>query len=358
VKREYTGNSTTCRRSRRGILVLAPNWLGDAVMATPFLYVLRRTFPDREIYLLCRSYTAALFRLSPAVDGLVEYERRNGIVGALHAMKRGVPAAGRETCFVLPRSFSSALVSFLGGARRRVGYSGECRTLLLTDVLPSGAYRSGHLTAAYVRLVELVTGRKESALPLPVVIPPYEWQVSLAAMGIPQDYVVISPGAEYGDAKMWLTNRYAALASDISQKTGREVVVIGSVRERSIAEEIVSGTGVSGRNLAGELTVEALLCVLRGASLVIGNDSGPVHISAAMGRPTLAIFGSTSPVWTSPRGRSVHIVRTNVECSPCFERSCPHGEPRCMSDIDEMHVFEVACRMMGEDCCEEATRNH
>ena len=329
--------------------MLAPNWLGDAVMATPFLFILRKTFPDKSIYLLCRSYVASIYRHCSAVDHLVVYEREKGIHGALHALRKEVPRRAKELCYVLPVSFRSALLSVLAGARRRIGYAGEFRRMLLTDALPEKAHRSGHLIDAYIGLVRHVSGKDSEDAPLPVVVPSYEWEGDIQSFGLEEGYVVLSPGAEYGGAKVWPADRFARVASLISKRTGRRIVIIGSTGETSVGEEILSNAGIgTGRNLAGRCSVDELLSVLRGASLVVGNDSGPVHIASAMGRPTVAIFGSTNPDWTEPRGRAVEIVRTNIECSPCFERECPHGEPRCMVEIEPDLVFEKACRLLGE----------
>lgn len=334
---------------------MAPNWLGDAVMAIPFLFVLRRTFPDRVIYLLCRRYVEAVYRHCSAVDHLVAYERRSGIRGALLAVRRDVPMVGREICFVLPSSFRSALVSVLAGACRRIGYGGDLRGILLTDALPSGEHRSRHLIDAYVRLIGRISGEPAGEAPLPVVVPSYEWEKGIQAFGLEEGYVVLSPGAEYGGAKVWPADRFARVASQISKRTGKRIVIIGSASESGIGDEILSRAGLgTGRNLAGRCSVAELLCVLRGASLVVGNDSGPVHISAAMGRPTLTIFGSTSPAWTAPRGRVVEIARAEVECSPCFQRECPNGDTRCMNEIEPGLVIEKACRLLGEVCREGA----
>jgi heptosyltransferase-2 len=335
--------------------VLAPNWLGDAVMATPFLFILRRAFPDMSIYLLCRSYVAAIYRHCSAVDNLLVYEREGGIRGALNALRNGAPRRAREICFLLPVSFRSALLSFLAGARRRVGYGGDFRRIFLTDALPSKAYRSRHLVDAYIELVKHVSGKVEEEVPLPVVVPSYEWEKDIQSFGLEEGYIVLSPGARYGGAKVWPIDRFTLLARLISKRTGLRIIVVGSTGEESNGEKILTKAGLgTGRNLAGRCSVDELLSVLRGASLVIGNDSGPVHIAAAMGRPTVAIFGSTSPAWTAPRGRAVEIVRADMECSPCFERECPHGEPRCMMEIEPGHVCEKACRLLGEVCREGA----
>lgn len=333
--------------------MLAPNWLGDAVMATPFLFALRSAFPDRNVYLLCRRYVSAIYRHCSALDHIVDYERNKGLRGALRALRNGVPGDMRELCFVLPASFRSALISCLAGTKRRVGYGGDLRGMLFTDPLPSESYRSQHVIEAYIGLLRRVTGDVDGESPMPVVVPSYEWEKDLESFGLEEGYVVISPGAEYGGAKVWPAARFERVAAMLSRRTGRRIVVVGSKGEEIAGDEILENAG-SGRNLSGRCSVDELLSILRGASLVIGNDSGPAHIAAAMGRPTVAIFGSTSPSWTAPRGRAVEIVTTDAECSPCFERECPHGEPRCMMDIEPELVFEKACRLLGEVCREGA----
>lgn len=327
--------------------MLAPNWLGDAVMAIPFLFVLRRTCPERSIHLLCRSYVAPLYRYCPAIDHLVVYERGGGLRGAVGAVRREVPGSAREICFILPVSFRSALIAFLSGTGRRIGYGGDLRRMLLTDTLPPSAYRSGHLADVYAALVRVVSEMREGEMPLPVVVPSYEWERDLQPFGLEEGYIVLSPGAEYGGAKVWPAERFAQTASLLSTCTGRRIVIVGSAGERDAGEVILSGVR-AGTNLAGRCSVDELLSVLRGASLLIGNDSGPAHIAAAMGRPTVALFGSTSPSWTAPRGRAIDCISAEVECSPCFERECPRGEPRCLLEIDPEEVVRRACSLMGE----------
>ncbi len=332
---------------------MAPNWLGDAVMATPFLFALRSRLSDLDINLLCRSYVSAVYRRCSAVDNLVEYERTDGISGALEAIRKDVPRDGRDICFVLPRSFSSALVAFLSGAGRRIGYGGDLRSLLLSDTLPKGSYTGNHLTDVYLRLIERIGEVVPADAGMPVVVPPYTWQEKIQELGLEKGYIVISPGAEYGPAKIWPHERYALLASKAAAETGRSIVIIGSEGDRQSGARIIEEAGIDVHNLAGVGDVEGLLCILRGSSLVIGNDSGPVHLSAAMGRPTVTIFGSTSPEWTAPKGRSTAIVRAGLECSPCFERECPHGEARCMLDIDPELVFDTAHRLLQEESSED-----
>jgi heptosyltransferase-2 len=328
--------------------VIAPNWLGDATMATPFILALRRICPDHDIDLLCRTYVADVFRFHSAVDRVLEYHRDGGIREAARVLRRSRPERGWEICFVLPPSFSSALLGRLSGARRRIGYGGQGRGLLLSDALPPVDYHTGHLSTAYLRLTERVTDREVGEVPYPVVVPPYDWSEVVKSKGLTGSYYVIAPGATYGGAKVWPADRYAELAGKLAGKTGWTVVAVGTESERAALEELIVTSGTSGVNLAGKCTVHELLAVLRGAALVIGNDSGPVHLSAAVGRPTVAIFGSTSTDWTAPRGTSVAVISAAVDCAPCFKRECPEGDARCMGEVTVDGVFSASMKLIEE----------
>ena len=129
---------------------------------------------------------------------------------------------------------------------------------------------------------------------------------------------------------------------------------VGTAPESEALARIIRSAGENGINLAGKCSVRELIAVLRGARIVVGNDSGPVHLSAAMGRPTVAVFGSTSPEWTAPRGAAVRVLKTNAECAPCFKRECPDGDPRCLTGLEADQVYETAVRLIEEECCEKA----
>ncbi|MCK4236893.1 MAG: glycosyltransferase family 9 protein, partial [Candidatus Krumholzibacteria bacterium] len=199
-------------------------------MAIPFLSVLRRTFPNAFISVACSRYVSEIFRRSSFVDRLIDYGK--GLWTRLSVAGRSRPDGGWDICFVFPRSFSSALTARMSGARRRVGYGGEWRDFLLTDVLPGPRYRKGHLSGVYMRLLERVTG-EEAETPLPVVVPPYHWKNFLDGEGIESDYFILAPGATYGSAKVWPQERYSALAERVERETGWRIVVIGSSGERS-----------------------------------------------------------------------------------------------------------------------------
>lgn len=348
-----TAESTNCRSGRREFLVLAPNWLGDAVMATPLLLSLRRIFQDAFICVVCRDYVSEIFQRCSAVDRMLVYRRRSGLGSELSMIRKNRPWCGWDACFVLPPSFSAALAAMISGAKRRFGYRGQLRDFLLTDVISNGDNRSVHLSAAYMKMAGKASGCRIDDTPLPVVIPPYEWKEILERKSISTPYIVLAAGATFGTAKVWPAGRYADLASRLAGEIAPLVVTVGSRLERETLADILESANTNGKNLAGRCTVAELLAVLRGAKLVIGNDSGPVHISAAMGRPTVAVFGSTSPAWTAPRGVSVRIVSSDIECAPCFNRECPEGEPRCLSGIDVDDVYRAALDLIEEERCEE-----
>jgi heptosyltransferase-2 len=324
-------------------------------MATPFLAALRGRRPDAVIVLVCRDYVAEVFQRNQAIDSIVGYRGRN--LRARIAAVRGAGAPGFDACFVLPPSFSSALVSRAAGARRRLGYGGEGRRLLLTDTLPGAGYRDGHLSSAYVRLLERYTGQPEPGVPLPEIVPPASWRETARELAGEDRYFIIAPGATYGSAKVWPHERYAALAKRIIDRADSIAVVIGTQEEREGAAALAERIGSRARNRAGALSLKGLIAVLRGATVTIGNDSGPVHVSAALGVPTVALFGPTSAAWTAPRGPAVRTVLGDIPCAPCFKRECPFGPPRCLARIEVDSVYEIVRDLVpGDSFCRPRCR--
>ncbi len=310
-------------------------------MTTPMLSALRGLFPDSETTLGCREYVLPLFEGNNDVEISVTWSRKGGIAAAVSALRRFRPDRGWDACFVLPASFSSAIVALVSGARARIGYSSGGRAPLLTHPRDARKIKDEHLSVSYVRLVELYSGTnvEEPAAPKLKAPEPCGEVAGKAALG--GKYFVLAPGATFGSAKMWPVDRYSALARMITDRTGWKVAVVGSESEAGAGNIILNASGRTGNNLAGRLTVRELMCVINGAELLVGNDSGPAHISAALGRPTVAIFGSTSPGWTSPSGMKTAVVYSNPECGPCFRKNCPDGDAKCMSVTTVDRVFEA-----------------
>ncbi len=347
MRKGSTGNSTACRSGRKELLVIAPNWIGDVVMATPFLSLLRKENPDDFITVLCREYVSELLRRSAFLDRLITYRRKWGVRNSILALRAQRPDHGWDAAFVLPMSFSAALAAFFGGSGRRIGYRSGGRDWLLTDPVSADLHRKIHLAEEYARFAGLYSGSGTETLPGPCVVPPYEWKERVTAYGLEGGYAVFAAGAMYGPAKVWPRERFTALALRLREQTGLRTVTVGSEREREYLGGITEADD-GALNLAGRSGIGDLMSILRGADLIVGNDSGPVHISAAMGIPTVSIFGSTSPEWTAPRGSRSRIVTSRAECSPCFRKECPEGDTHCLQDIGTDDVFDAAMEIMRE----------
>lgn len=314
-------------------------------MATPFLLTLRKRFPSARVTVACRGYVSEIFRRCVPVDSLVEFGSR-GVRARASAIAGSRPRGGYDACFVLSPSFSSAFVSLFSRARRRIGFNGQGRGLFLTNALPAPLYRATHLSEAYVRLLGPVTGIEEREIPLPVVIPPSSWSETVKRLSGGKPYFVLAPGGTYGTSKIWPHDRFSALAARLAARTGWMPLVVGRNEERPAAAALLEAARAGGRNCAGGLSIEELVSVLRGSGVTIGNDSGPVHIAAALGRPTVAIFGPSSAEWTAPRGRAVRIVTGEAPCAPCFKRDCPYGQPTCLLLVDVDAVYRAACSLI------------
>lgn len=316
-------------------------------MAIPFCAVLRERFPAAGITLLCKPYVADVFRADGAIDRVTEYAGAS-VRARGRTARSDRPRGGYDACFVLPPSFAAAVVALFSRARRRIGFGGELRSVLLTDALPAEGYRAEHLSRAYLRLLERFTGRTEDAVPLPAVVPAASWRSAAAERAGTRDYFVLAPGATYGSSKVWPHERYAAVARRLAADRRWTPVVVGNANERMSAAALIEGASANGRNLAGDLALKDLIAVLRGARVVIGNDSGPVHVAAALGVPTVAIFGPTSPGWTAPRGSAVRIVAASTECAPCFARECSSGKLECMTRVGVDDVYRAAASLIEE----------
>lgn len=340
------------------ILVRAPNWIGDAVMAVPAIRVLRHTLPQSHITIMGRPWVAGVFQSAEFVDEVWSQTKPTSIADWWR-LRREIARRGYAASILLPNSFESALTVYLGRIPERIGYATDGRRLLLTQS-PKPPTVSLHQIEYYLELVAhalVATHRTPTAwmggwteicgkkLPL-VQLAASARQTELArellrSNDITGEYVVINPGAAYGSAKRWPDSRFAEAADRIAGNLGLPTVIVGSEGERPIAESIRLAMKTRACVLSGQTTLEALIGVLAGARVMVTNDSGPMHIAAALGTPTVAIFGSTDDRQTGPSGLKTRIVRTAVECSPCLLRECPIDH-RCMTRVAPETVAEAA----------------
>ena len=331
--------------SLKKILIRGPNWVGDSILAIPAMKAVRTRYPDAEITLLVRPWVAGIFKAAPFIDHLWSEPRPSGIREWIR-----VTSSIRERRFDLallfPNSFESAVMIFLGRVPQRIGYATDGRRWLLTNSLkPVSGKR--HQVYYYLALA--------SALSAEVNPPSISIEANaeerahaarlLASEGIApgRGYLVLNPGAAYGSAKRWNEEGFADAGDTLATEVNLDVAIIGSETERSIAENIQKRMRNRVAILSGRTSLETLIGVMAGASLVLTNDSGPMHIAAALGIPTVAVFGSTDDVVTGPWGPKARVVREPVECSPCLLRECPIDH-RCMTRVSA----EAVCRAARE----------
>ncbi len=329
----------------RTLLVRAPNWIGDAVMATPTLTALRAGFPRARIAVLAQPAVADLLAGHPAVDeGLVDDHRgaHKGPAGRWRLASE-IRGRGFDAALLLPNSFDSALVAALARVPTRVGYRTDARGLLLTAALSPPARPLPHMTSYYLGLLSAwgLTGDPRA---VSLAVAPAERdkaRLRLSEWGVrsADRVVAVNPGAAYGSAKRWPVERFAGLAERLV-RDGAFVVVLGAAGERALGDAIVTRLGRRAVNAAGSTTMREAMAVLTCCRHLVTNDSGPMHVAAALGVPVTAIFGPTDPRATRPMGERVTILQHAVDCAPCRYRECPIDH-RCMTAVSVDEVYKA-----------------
>ena len=337
------------------ILVLAPNWVGDAVMATPALAALAARFSDAEITTAARPYVLPVF------DGLPEAGRLCGLAG----LERRAPwryflsdaLALRKEHFdlavIFPNSARSALFAFLAGAGERLGYRRDGRGLLLTRSLEppreGSRFRPVPMVDYYLELVGLL-GARPAGRRLRMAVTDSEREEADAALegarvDFSRPWAVINPGAAFGSAKCWLPENFAAVADALSQR-GLEVLLVTGPKERDIGGAINTAASAPIAPLWREgVGLGALKSIVERAAVLVTNDSGPRHFAAAFSVPVVTIMGPTDPRWSDTGYERETVVRKEVECGPCMLRVCPLDH-RCMKLVTPEEVIRAADELL------------
>lgn len=325
----------------RSILVVSPNWLGDAVLALPALANLRRTFPDASISLLVRPWLSQLFRSLPFIDELVELPRRGDLIWAATALRK----RNFELALLLPNSFRTALISRLAGIPHRIGYVADGRGPLLTvGICPSGG-TALHQADSYLGLLRSLQWDAWFR-PTECLFPQgsdAEAEKLLTDLGILPHALLIgmTPGAAYGTAKRWPADRFAAAADFLIDRLGATVLLFGSPREASLTRAIREQMRGAAIDLGGRTTLTELTGLLSRCTLLLTNDTGTMHLASALGVPCIALFGPTDPRRTGPLGTGHRILYDPAVCSPCRYRDCP-VDHRCMQALDIERVVAAS----------------
>jgi heptosyltransferase-2 len=325
------------------VLIIGPSWVGDTVLAQPLFQRLRERHADLRLDVLAPAWTVSLLRRMPQVDDALTSPFRPGRLDLRQRWRiaREIRSRGYDQAIVLPNSFKSALVPLLAGIPLRTGYVGEMRQVLLND---ARALDKRALPLMPERFAHLADVADE---PLRRPLPPLELRVSDAARAVllsrleltpDMPIACLCPGAEYGPAKRWPPEHFATLTRQ-ARSAGYQVWLVGSPRDRPIADEITRQSQGTARNLCGETTLEDAVDLLSLAQVVVANDSGLMHIAAALERPLLALYGSSSPGFTPPLSAAASVLRLDLPCSPCFKRECPLGHFDCMRKLLPEQVF-------------------
>jgi heptosyltransferase II len=323
-------------------LVIAPQWIGDAVMTEPLLRRLHARGERLTVGAL--PWVAPVYRAMPQVDEVIEFPFQHG--GLQFKARRAIArqVQGRfDTAYVLPNSLKSALLPFLASIPKRVGYLGEARVGLLTHRLKNPRDKP-----PMVAFYSALSGEKEGlAQDRPRLrLDPAQAGAALAALGLEAGrYCVFAPGAEYGPAKRWPAIHFAELARSLDAPA----VLLGSAKEADLCHEIAGAAGEGHCvNLAGKTPLLQAFALIASARAVISNDSGLMHVAAAFGVPQVALFGSSSPLHTPPLNDRAQVLwlkqdpgyQPPLDCSPCFERECPLGHTRCLYDLTPERVLD------------------
>ena len=326
------------------ILVIAPSWVGDAVLAQPLFRRLHERHAGLILDVLAPPATQPLYTRMTEVHATVSSPFGHGelAIRQRYALGRSLAAQNYDQAIVLPNSFKAALVPRFANIPRRTGFIGEARWCLLNDARRLDKRALPLLVERYAMLAEdagVPVQRPLAATRLNV--DDAARKATLARLGISPDRPIaaLCPGAEYGPAKRWPPAYFAALASKLAA-AGYGVWTLGSAKDASVGYEIASNSGDACVNLCGKTSLSEAIDLLSCATLVVSNDSGLMHIAAALDKPLTAIYGSSSPAYTPPLSARARVVTLSLACSPCFQRECPLGHFNCMKQLAPEQVWD------------------
>jgi len=340
----FSGDSQEIRK----VLVRTANWIGDAVMTLPALSSIREGLPNRHIAVLTKPWVADLFSGHPMVDEVILYEspgRHEGGWGKWR-LARELSQKRFDLAILFQNAFEAALLAYLAKIPRRAGYNTDARGLLLTQAVPvNRMVKKGHQVDYYRAMTAGLGFQSRSS---PPSLPLTEWQREaseriLSSRGLQRErrLIGLAPGAAYGPAKQWFPERFAALADRFSRGWGARLLIFGSQGDRGTASQLIQNARSEAADFTGQTTLGQAIGLIARCRLFVTNDSGLMHVAAALGVPVVAIFGSTDPARTGPLGENCRVVRKPLPCAPCLKTHCPEKR-ECMEKITVGEVYEAA----------------
>ncbi len=344
------------------ILIRGTNWVGDSIISIPAIREIKRIFPHAQISLLVRPWVREIYSNVDFVDEILEYDKAGVHHGwsGFHRLICDLKSRKFDLAILLQNAFEAALISWRARIPKRIGYARDGRSLLLTNACRiDPAVHGVHQAYYYLGILSgmgwierRLWENSDYALPINIGIRDSDTAAAgemLRAAGIFEGETVvgINPGAFYGAAKRWFPDRYAAVADTLAKQYDARIVIFGSSSDARVAEEVATKMISRPAVLTGRTTLGQLMALIKKCRLLITNDSGPMHLAAALDVPQLAIFGSTSEIATGPLSRRAVIIKSPVDCNPCFLRECP-TDFRCMKGVSVERVLEEANKIMDE----------
>lgn len=346
----------------RKILIVAPSWIGDTLLAQPLLTRLKQANPAARIDVLAPSWSAALLGRMDEVDRVIDNPFAHGEFNfwRRRALGKHLAQEAYDSAYVLPNSWKSALLPFFANIPQRIGYQGEARWGLLNRRHRLDTVAHPQLVQRYAALAGPLTDTSPAALPRPTLRSTAAQQRHVReSLGLPLDTapVIFCPGAEYGPAKRWPVEHFAALARLIAGRPDvlragplpevgagetallPPVWIVSSAKDKEVGDQIATLAQGAALNLCGRSSLEQAVDLLASARAVVSNDSGLMHVAAALDKPLIALYGSSSPEYTPPCSPQARILTRHLPCSPCFKRECPLGHFDCLQGLAPERVL-------------------
>ncbi len=338
------------------LLIRSTNWIGDAIMTTPAVRAIRKNFPKAHISILAKPWVAPVFENSPHVDEVLIFDG-NGKHKGLGKLRLSLELRPHDfdATILLQNAIEAAIITFFAGIPIRIGYNTDVRTLLLTHSVPcTSEIKQVHQTEYYQGILkgvglqpdgdslDLFTSKKDQERADEIL---QENNI------LPETRLVgINPGATFGKAKRWFPERYAQLCCKLQESYGVTTIIFGGPGEEALGDHILNIVGKDCVNLSGRTSLGEAFALIKRCHAFFTNDSGLMHIAAALDTPQIAIFGSTNHITTSPASSRSHIVRVPMHCSPCLKPDCPKDHHNCMKAVSVDMVYDIAKTLLEESC--------